>query len=408
MIGKQGNFEVKQQEINSMKFNNKIIYFMILSYIILDLYNIAWKEIILLSLFIYISIKILTLKHLKNVDTIEEFKTFPLVSIIVPAWNEEGTIRRSILNVLKSTYTNFELIVVAGGNDKTFELVDDLAKKDNRIKAIKQEPLGKSAALNKGLKHKRGEIVIFLDADSLVDENWLKYLVKPILNKEANIAVAEFKPYTENWVSMWYSLYHSYLRIVEDKKGFFGGSTAFEKAVFENGIVLDDKVIADDYYLGICCGEKYKIKYVNESIVRTDIPSTLTNFFITGVRWVRILLHTTLNFNTRRKNVFFAFLNATYFTLGLPVCLFLYYLAGKEPSFMFLKVWFSYYSLLILLNAIKPLALYKIDGNSKWLKYGWVALVFPVFVYLVYFYAMLTYKKVTPFFKGSRKFETLH
>ncbi|NJD51376.1 MAG: glycosyltransferase family 2 protein [Candidatus Methanoperedens sp.] len=387
-----------------MKLNNKIIYFMILSYILLSLFDIVWKYTILIILFVYILINILHLKPLKNIDTIEEPSTFPLVSIIIPAWNEEGTIKRSILNILKSTYTNFELIVIAGGEDKTFELADDLSKKDKRIKAIKQEPLGKSAALNKGLKHKQGEIVIFLDADSLVDENWLNYLVKPIINKEANITVADFKPYIENWVTTWYSLYHSYLRYVTDKKGFFGGSTAFESAVFDNGIVLDDKVIADDYYLNIQCADKYKIKFVKDSVVRTDIPGTFAGFLTNGVRWVRILLHTTLLYNNKRKNVLFTLLNATYFTSGLPVSLLLYYIIGNKASFIFLEVWFIYFSLVILLNVIKPLALYRIDGNGKWLKYGWVALVFPIFVYLVYFYAMLTYKKVTPFFKGSRKF----
>jgi len=387
----------------SMKLNNYLLYSMILMYIVLTIFDIVWKELILLTLFIYIFINILHLKPLAIVDDIKDLTTFPLVSIIIPAWNEEGIIRRNITNVLKSTYTNFELIVVAGGEDKTFQLSNNITKIDNRIKVIKQEPLGKSAALNKGLKEVTGEIVVFLDADSLVDENWLKYLVKPIINREANITIADFKPSIENWVTIWYSLYHSYLRNVADNKGFFGGSTAFEKAVFDNGIVLDDRVIADDYYLSILCGEKYKIKFVKESILMTDIPSTLTNFLITGVRWVRILLHTTLLSNNRRINVIFSLLNATYFTLGIPVWFFLYYIVGKEGSFIFLKVWFSYFSLLILLSAIKPLALYRVDANSKWLKYGWVALVFPVFEYLLYFYAMLTYKKVTPFFKGSRK-----
>jgi len=376
---------------------------MILIYIVFTIFDIVWKELILLTLFIYIFLTILYLKPIETVDDVEEITTFPLVSIIIPAWNEEDTIRRNITNVLKSTYTNFELIIVAGGDDKTFDLTNNITKIDNRINVIKQEPLGKSAALNKGLRNVTGDIVIFLDADSLVDENWLKYLVSPIINREANITVADFKPYIENWVSIWYSLYHSYLRNVADKKGFFGGSTAFEKAVFDNEIMLDDRVIADDYYLGILCGEKYKIKFVKESIIRTDIPSTLTNYLITGVRWIRILLHTTFLFNNKRKNVIFSLLNATYFTLGIPVWFCLYYSIGKEGSFIFLKVWFSYFSLLILLSAIKPLALYRVDGNSKWLKYGWVAVVFPVFKYLLSFYAMLTYKKVTPFFKGSRK-----
>lgn len=376
---------------------------MIFLYLVFTIFNITMKEIILLFIFIYVFVNILYLKPLITIDYKKETELFPLVSIIMPAWNEEDIINETIKNVLKSTYANFELIIIAGGDDKTYESANCFLKKDNRIKVIKQEPLGKSAALNKGLKYVQGEIVVFLDADSQVEENWLKYLVRPIINGESNIAVANFKPYIENWVSMWYSLYFSYLRNVENKKSFFGGSRAFERAIFNDASVLDEKVIADDYYLGVRLGKKYKIKFVEESIVRTDIPSTLTKFFITETRWVRILLNNTLIFGDRKVKNIFSFLNVIYFISGLPIWLYLFYISGKEGSFIFLKVWFSYFSLLILLNLVKPFSLYRITKDSKWLHYAWIVLVFPVIEYLLYFYAILTYRKVTLFFKGPRK-----
>lgn len=386
-----------------MKLNNYFLYSMIFLYTVFTIFNIPLKEIILLIIFIYAFINILYLKPLITIDIKKETEIFPLVSIIIPAWNEEDIINETIKNVLTSTYTNFEIIIIAGGHDKTYELANFFPKKDNRIKVIKQEPLGKSAALNKGLTYVQGEIVVFLDADSQVDRNWLKYLVRPIINGESNITVANFKPYIENWVSMWYSLYFSYLRDVENKKSFFGGSRAFERAVFNDASVLDERVIADDYYLGVRLGKQYTIKFVKESIVRTDIPSTLTKFLITETRWVRVLLHTTLIFGDRKMKNMFSFLNVIYFISGLPIWLYLYYVTGKEGSFIFLKVWFSYFSLLILLNLVKPLSLYRVTKDSKWLQYAWIVLVFPILEYLLYFYAILTYRKVTPFFKGPRK-----
>lgn len=391
------------KKIISMKLNNYFLYFMVLVYIVSTIFNIPIKELILLIIFMYIFINISYLKPLITIGNKKENEVFPLVSIIIPAWNEEDIINETIKNVLKSTYPDFELIIIAGGDDKTYELANFYPEKDNRIKVIKQEPHGKSAALNKGLKYVQGEIVVFLDADSQVDENWLKYLVRPIISGESNITVANFKPYEENWVSMWYSLYFSYLRNVENKKSFFGGSRAFDRAVFDDTSALDERVIADDYYLGVRLGKKYKIKFVEESIVRTDIPGTLTKFLITETRWVRSLLHTTFISGDRKIKTIFSLLNVIYFISGLPVWLYLYYVSGKESSFMFLNVWFSYFSLLILLNLVKPLSLFRITGDSKWLKYAWIVLVFPVIEYLLYFYAILTYRKVTPFFKGPRK-----
>lgn len=385
-----------------MKLNNFFLYILILLYTVLTIYDIAFKEIILLVIIIYITIFIFQLKPPVTIENTIENEDFPLVSIIIPSWNEQDLITETVENVLRSTYTNFEIIIVAGGADKTYERANFLPKKDNRIKVIQQEPLGKSAALNKGLRYVQGEIVVFLDADCQVDENWLKYLVKPIINREANITVANFKPYIENWVSMWYSLYFSYLRNIENKVSFFGGSRAFEKAVFDNGMLLDERVIADDYYLGIRSGKKYKIKFVKESTVKTDIPDTLTKFLITESRWFRILFHTTLLLDNRKKQVIFSLINTTCFTLGIPVWFFLY-LSGKESSFIFLKVWFSYFSLLILLNLVKPLSLFRITKDGKWLRYAWIVLVFPVIEYLLNFYAILTYRKLTPFFKGPRK-----
>jgi glycosyltransferase involved in cell wall biosynthesis len=91
----------------------------------------------------------------------------PLVSAIIPAFNRELTIARSVRSVLSQTYRNLELIVVDdGSSDGT---VEALAQFEGRIVILRQENGGPSLARNLGASHARGAILAFLDSD----DEWL-------------------------------------------------------------------------------------------------------------------------------------------------------------------------------------------------------------------------------------------
>lgn len=88
------------------------------------------------------------------------------VSVLVPAYNEERTIRQSVKSILGSDYSPLEIIVINDGStDGTEERIRDLVY-GNRITYINKENGGKASALNRGLSAAGGEIVIFTDADS--------------------------------------------------------------------------------------------------------------------------------------------------------------------------------------------------------------------------------------------------
>ena len=87
-----------------------------------------------------------------------------MISIIIPLYNKEQTIRQSIESVLSQSFRNIELIVVDDGStDKSVSVAESID--DSRLKLIKQENAGPSAARNTGLRCARGEWVVFLDAD---------------------------------------------------------------------------------------------------------------------------------------------------------------------------------------------------------------------------------------------------
>ena len=91
----------------------------------------------------------------------------PLVSVIIPAYNAERFLRDAIESALSQTYTPIEIIVVDDGStDATPEILQAYADK---IKIIRQDNAGLSAARNLGIAHSRGEWVAFLDADDMWD-----------------------------------------------------------------------------------------------------------------------------------------------------------------------------------------------------------------------------------------------
>lgn len=92
----------------------------------------------------------------------------PLVSVIIPAFNAAETLRESAFSALSGTYQEIELIIVDDGStDATAEVAQEIAAADDRVKLLRRENGGVSAAFNTGLADGGGEYVARLDADDL-------------------------------------------------------------------------------------------------------------------------------------------------------------------------------------------------------------------------------------------------
>ena len=94
----------------------------------------------------------------------------PLVSIIVPLYNQELFIQKCLSSLTGQSYDNLEIIVINDGSaDSSLLLAQECAQEDSRIKLISQENAGVSSARNKGLELATGQLVMFVDAD-----DWLE------------------------------------------------------------------------------------------------------------------------------------------------------------------------------------------------------------------------------------------
>ena len=102
-----------------------------------------------------------------------------MISVVIPLYNKEKAIVKTIASVLNQTYTDFELIVVDDGS-KDNSLLVVKAVDDPRVRVIHKKNGGVSSARNRGIKEAKGEYVALLDGDDLWEPTFLEEQVKLI------------------------------------------------------------------------------------------------------------------------------------------------------------------------------------------------------------------------------------
>lgn len=115
----------------------------------------------------------------------------PKISIIMPVYNVEKYIEKSINAVLEQSFTDFELLLIDDCTpDKSGEICDVFAKLDNRIKVVHlSENGGVSNARNTLMKIAGGEYICFLDSDDYFDRNMLSVLVESVTKNPAKAVI---------------------------------------------------------------------------------------------------------------------------------------------------------------------------------------------------------------------------
>ena len=114
------------------------------------------------------------------------------ISVVMPVYNGEKYIKKSIESILNQTYSNLELIIVNDfSNDSTLEIILQFIKKDHRIKLISNDRnLGLTKSLIKAIKLSKGEIIMRQDVDECSDIYRIEKQLK-IMNKYNNIILNE-------------------------------------------------------------------------------------------------------------------------------------------------------------------------------------------------------------------------
>ncbi len=114
----------------------------------------------------------------RRITTPAVLDEYALFSIVIPCHNEERQIGDTIEQLLKLDYPDYEIIAVDDGStDKTASILKDLCNKYKRVRAVYlKDNQGKGAALNMGCMVSRGDLILTIDADTLLDPEALKWM----------------------------------------------------------------------------------------------------------------------------------------------------------------------------------------------------------------------------------------
>jgi cellulose synthase/poly-beta-1,6-N-acetylglucosamine synthase-like glycosyltransferase len=153
-----------------------------------------------ISVLIFLYPLFICLLALKKRKKIKKSHHFPMVTVVVCAWNEEGFIKSCLNSLLNLNYPRYEIIVVCGGKDKTVRICQEYERL-GKIRLIhERKRSGKWNSLNKAIRIAKGSTIALMDADSIASENWLSRLIAP-LNENIGISCGRFiVKSTKNWL----------------------------------------------------------------------------------------------------------------------------------------------------------------------------------------------------------------
>ena len=225
-------------------------------------------------------------------------KRFPYVSIIIPAYNEEKVIGKTINSVLKLDYPKdkYEIIVVDDGStDKTFKVAKRFTRiKKPKVKVFKKPNGGVASAKNYGIKKAKGEIIVTLDADSFASEKALKKMVgyfddKRVMAVTASLNVYNTKSFLEKlqWAEYMTGIFlRKVFANVDAVHVIPGPFSAFRKEFFERYGGFDENNVTEDTEIAMRIQSKgYKIENSITASIYTVVPNRFVDLLKQRIRW---------------------------------------------------------------------------------------------------------------------------
>jgi len=216
------------------------------------------------------------------------FETMPKVSIIIPIYNAEKYLSKTIESVMAQTYTDWEIVAVDDGStDKTPEILKDYEKKlPKKLRVITQKNSGVSIARNTAIAAARGEYIAFLDHDDLWLPEKLKKQVKLLdSNKKLGLVYSDSyaiddKGILKKGTLMSGRLFRLHARMLRGNvfnELFYVNfipilTTMVRKNVFNKVGMFDPKYkIAEDYDLFLKIAEQYPIDFTETPLAKYRI-----------------------------------------------------------------------------------------------------------------------------------------
>lgn len=201
------------------------------------------------------------------------------ISVVIPTYNREYCIRRSIESVLKQTYPVYEVVIVDDGStDNTLEVVKEIA--DNRINYYKTDGnKGAGAARNFGVKMAQGEYIVFHDSDDICFENRVEQEMQ-CLEKGDNLGLvygahlvqtSETEGYIEPDYNQSEGIEGELFSFLLMRNTIDAPTILMKKEIFEAVGGFDENMSSlEDWDFAIRVSKSYKIGFVSDTLILTE------------------------------------------------------------------------------------------------------------------------------------------
>lgn len=227
----------------------------------------------------------------------------PMITVIVPAYNEGAVIQGSIRSLLKLNYPRYEILVIDDGSSDDTTIQARAFEGDHgraTVRVIRKQNGGKSRALNTGIAEARGEFVLCMDGDSTLHPETLRKAIRHLANVDVAAVAGNVK--VINRSNLWSRLqaleYIEGLNMVRKAQGFFrtvniipGPIGVFRKSALEDLGGYDHDTFAEDCDLTLkLLALGWKVCFEPGAIAYTEAPEQALDLLKQRYRWTRGIL----------------------------------------------------------------------------------------------------------------------
>ncbi|QQG38446.1 MAG: glycosyltransferase family 2 protein [Candidatus Woesearchaeota archaeon] len=256
--------------------------------------NVLFALSVILSILVFIFISFIFIVVIIGLFKGKDYKNFePKLSVVIPTYNEEKNIGRCIDSILNSNYNKnrIEIIVV---DDSSKDKTADIVKKYKFVRLIKQPHLGKSEVLNKGFKTAKNDFILVIDADTIIERDFIKEIVNPFSDKKVGAVTGIIKvknkgllPTFQNVEYSFYNLIrHSFSSVFRNSVWFLGALACYRKKVVKETGLFKKDTMTEDLDLAMEMNRKgYRNISIAKAVGYTNVPKNFKELFLQRYRW---------------------------------------------------------------------------------------------------------------------------
>ena len=221
----------------------------------------------------------------------------PLVGVIVPAYNEAKVIGQTIHSLLRSNYPNLDIVVMDDGSkDSTWQRAVEAAGGDPRVRVLHRPNRGKAKALDLGMQKAQAEVVVILDADTIIHPEAISRLVRHFADPKVGAVAGNAKVGNRiNLLTRWQALEYVTSQNL-DRRAFAllncitvvpGAIGAWRREAILRAGRFPEDTLAEDADLTLAILELgYRIPYEDGAIAYTEAPDNVRGLLKQRFRWM--------------------------------------------------------------------------------------------------------------------------